>query len=138
MMEMYQDFGKLALKEAEEKGASYADIRINEILDENLTVKNGQPEAISYSRVKGFGIRVIVDGAWGFAGSVDITKDEIKSCVEKAIAIAKASAMLKKREVTLAREKVYKDKYATSFRKDPFKVPVEEKLEVLVSGWACS
>jgi len=131
---MYQDFGKLALKEAEEKGASYVDIRISEILDENLTVKNGQPEAISYSRVKGFGIRVIVDGAWGFAGSVDITKDEIKSCVEKAIAIAKASAMLKKREVTLAREKVYKDKYATNFRKDPFKVPVEEKLEVLVQA----
>jgi len=131
---MYQDFGKLALKEAEEKGASYADIRINEILDENLTVKNGQPEALTYSRVKGFGIRVIVDGAWGFAGSVDITNDEIKNCVEKAIAIAKASAMLKKREVTLAREKVYRDKYATSLKKDPFKIPVEEKLEALIQA----
>jgi TldD protein len=134
MIEMYQDFGKLALKEAEEKGASYADIRINEILDENLTVKNGQPEALTYSRVKGFGIRVIVDGAWGFAGSVDITNDEIKNCVEKAIAIAKASAMLKKREVTLAREKVYRDKYATSLKKDPFKIPVEEKLEALIQA----
>ena len=131
---MSEDFGKYALKEAENNGASYADIRISEILNENLTVKNGEPETISYSQVRGFGIRVIVDGAWGFAGSVDITREEIKRCVEKAVSIAKASAMLKKREVVLAKEKVYREKYATSFKKDPFKVPLEEKLKVLVEA----
>ncbi|MBX5321900.1 MAG: TldD/PmbA family protein [Candidatus Bathyarchaeota archaeon] len=131
---MSEDFGKFALKEAEKNGASYADIRISEILNENLTVKNGEPETISYAQVRGFGIRVIVDGAWGFAGSVDVSKDEIKRCVEKAVSIAKASAMLKKREVVLAKEKVYREKYATSFKKDPFKVPLEEKLKVLVEA----
>lgn len=131
---MSEDFGGFALKEAEKNGASYADIRISEILNENLTVKNGEPETISYSQVRGFGIRVIVDGAWGFAGSVDVTREEIKRCVEKAVSIAKASAMLKKREVVLAKEKVYCEKYATSFKKDPFKVPLEEKLKVLVEA----
>ncbi|MGB9683665.1 MAG: TldD/PmbA family protein [Candidatus Bathyarchaeales archaeon] len=131
---MSEDFGKFALKEAEKNGASYADIRISEILNENLTVKNGEPETISYAQVRGFGIRVIVDGAWGFAGSVDVTREEIKLCVEKAVSIAKASAMLKKREVVLAKEKVYCEKYATSFKKDPFKVPLEEKLKVLVEA----
>ena len=131
---MAVDLGRLALEEASKKGASYADIRISEILNENLTVKNGVPETISYSRMCGFGVRVIVDGAWGFAGSVDVTKDEIKRCVERAVSIAKASAMLKKRDVTLVKEKVYREKYATSFKKDPFKAPLEEKLKVLVEA----
>jgi TldD protein len=129
-----EDFGRFALKEAEKNGASYAGIRISEILNENLTVKNGEPETISYSQVRGFGIRVIVDGAWGFAGSVDVTMEEIKRCVEKAVSIAKASAMLKKREAVLAKEKVYCEKYATSFKKDPFKASLEEKLKVLVEA----
>jgi TldD protein len=128
------DFGKLALEEANKRGASYADIRISEILNENLTVKNGEPETISYSQLRGFGVRVIVDGAWGFAGSVDITRGEIQNCVEKAVSIAKASAMLKKKDVAQAKEKVYREKYATSFKKDPFKVPLEEKLQVLVEA----
>lgn len=131
---MSEDFGRFALKEAEKNGASYADIRISEILNENLTAKNGEPETISYLQVRGFGIRVIVDGAWGFAGSVDMTREEIKRCVEKAVSIAKASAMLKKREVVLAKEKVYCEKYATSFKKDPFKFSLEEKLKVLVEA----
>jgi TldD protein len=131
---MSSDFGKLALKEAEKRTASYADIRISEIINENLTVKNGEPETVSLSQSKGFGIRVIVDGAWGFAGSIDINKEEIRKTVEKAVSIAKASALLKKKEVVLIREKVYQDKYVMSFIKDPFKVPLEEKLDVLIQA----
>ncbi|MEM2104743.1 MAG: TldD/PmbA family protein [Candidatus Bathyarchaeia archaeon] len=129
---MYQDFGKLALKEAEKKGASYADIRIGQIFNENLTVKNGKPEVLSHSSVKGFGLRVIVDGAWGFAGSIEVTADEIRSCVERAVKIAKASGLLKKWKVKLVKEKVYREKYVTDFKKDPFKVPLDEKLEILI------
>jgi TldD protein len=129
---MSADFGQLALKEAEKRDASYADIRISEITNENLTVKNGEPEVVSLSQAKGFGVRVIVDGAWGFAGSVDITKPEIKETVERAINIAKASALLKKKEAALIKEKACKDKYATGFKKDPFKVPLEEKLDMLI------
>ncbi|MEM2337915.1 MAG: TldD/PmbA family protein [Candidatus Bathyarchaeia archaeon] len=128
------DFGKLAQEEAAKRGASYADIRISEILNENLTVKNGEPETISFSQLKGFGVRVIVNGAWGFAGSVNVSKEEIKRCVKLAVDIAKASAMLKKKEVVLAAEKIYREKYATSFKKDPFKVSLEEKLKVLVEA----
>jgi TldD protein len=62
---MSVDYGKMALEEAKKKGVSYADIRISEILNENLTVKNGEPETISFSQTKGFGVRVIVNGAWG-------------------------------------------------------------------------
>jgi len=131
---MSSNFGKIALEEAEKKGASYADIRISEILNENLTVKNGNPETVSLSQEKGFGVRVIVNGAWGFAGSVDMNKEEIQKTVERAVSIAEASALLKKKEAVLAREKPRKDKYVTSFKKDPFKVSLGQKLDVLIQA----
>ena len=131
---MFSEFGKIALEEATKKGASYADIRISEILNEILTVKNGEPEAVNLLQTKGFGVRVIADGAWGFAGSIDINKKEIIKTVEKAVTIAKASAMLKKKEATLIREEAGEDQYSSSFQKDPFKIPVEEKLDVLVQA----
>jgi len=131
---MSSDFGEIALEEAEKKRASYADIRISEILNENLTVKNGNPEAVSLSQEKGFGVRVIVKGAWGFAGSVDMNKEEIQKTVERAVSIAEASALLEKKEVVLAREKPRKGKYVTSFKKDPFKVSLGQKLDVLIQA----
>lgn len=116
------------------RGASYADVRVSEILNEMLRVKDGEPEAVNLLQTKGFGVRVIADGAWGFAGSVDINKKEIIKTVEKAVSIARASALLKKREAVLIPEEAREDKYASSFQKDPFKVPVEEKLDVLVEA----
>jgi TldD protein len=133
-VKVFSEFGKIALEEATKKGASYADIRISEILNEILTVKNGEPEAVNLLQTKGFGVRVISDGAWGFAGSIDINKEEIIKTVEKAVSIAKASAMLKNKEATLVREETREDQYSSSFQKDPFKVPVEEKLDVLVQA----
>jgi TldD protein len=128
------DFGSVALKRAEERGASYADFRMSEIRNENLTVKNGEPETVTLSRMKGFGVRVVVDGAWGFAGSVDVNKKEIMETAERAVSIARASALVKKKEVALIRERARRDKYATSFRKDPFEVPLGEKLKVLIQA----
>ena len=131
---MQPDLGGMALKEAEKKGASYADIRICEILNENITVKNSEPESVAFSQKKGFGVRVIADGGWGFAGSIDLNKKEIRATVGKAVKIGKASAALKKKNVVLSKEKPCKDKYATRFKKDPFKVPLDEKLDLLVQA----
>lgn len=131
---MFSDFGKMALEEAEKRGVSYADIRISEILNEILTVKNGEPEAVNLLQTKGFGVRVVADGAWGFAGSVDINREEIIKTVEKAVSIAKASALLKKKEAALIREEVRQDRYSSSFKKDPFAASLEEKLDVLVQA----
>ena len=120
-----------ALEEAKKRGAMYADIRIGEILDEVLTVKNGAPEEVKFLQTKGFGVRVIVDGAWGFAASVDINKDEISRVVDRAISIARASAKLKRKDVKLSKEEIKQDRYETPYKKDPFKVPLEEKLKIL-------
>ena len=131
---MSLDLGKVALEEATKKGASYADIRIGEILDEHLTVKKGVPEEVTLLQTTGFGVRVIANGAWGFAGSVDLTKKEVIDTTHKALSIALASSKLKKKDVVLTSVKIRKDKYSTPMKKDPFEIPIEEKIEVLITA----
>lgn len=131
---MSLDLGRKSLEEAVKAGASYADVRMGEILDENLIVKNGVPEETMLLKTKGFGIRVMLEGAWGFAASVDLTGKEVKEMAHKAVAIAKASARVKKKAVSLKKATVKKDKYSTPMKKDPFKVPLEEKMGMLMDA----
>jgi len=131
---MSLDFGKAALEEATKRGASYADIRIGEIFDEILTVKNGVTEEVTLLQTSGFGVRVIVNGAWGFAGSVDLTQKEVVETTKKAVSIALASSKLKKRDAVLVPVETRKDKYFTPLKKDPFRIPLEEKIETLMTA----
>ncbi len=128
------DLGSRALEEALKEGASYADIRIGKILDENLTVKKGVPEQVALLQTSGFGVRVIANGAWGFASSVDLIEKEIVETTRRAIKIALASSKLKKKDVALTHPKTHKDKYSTLLKKDPFKVPLNEKMDVLIQA----
>ncbi|MFP3985063.1 MAG: TldD/PmbA family protein [Candidatus Bathyarchaeia archaeon] len=131
---MSLDLGRKGLDEAVKAGASYADIRIGEILDENLTVKNGVPEETVLLQTSGFGIRVTAKGAWGFASSVDLTADEVKATARRAAAIAKASAKAKKKSTSLKKATAEKDSYSTTMKKNPFNIPLEEKIEVLMEA----
>ncbi|KPV62262.1 MAG: protease TldD [Candidatus Bathyarchaeota archaeon BA1] len=131
---MSLELGRKALDEAAERGASYADIRIGEIFDEHLTVRRGVPEEVSLLRASGFGVRVIVNGAWGFAGSVELTPKEVLEITHKAISIASASSRLKRKDVTLVSVEARKDKYSTPIKKDPFEVPIDEKMDVLMQA----
>ena len=67
----------LALDAAQSGGAAYADIRLVERETESLTVKNGALEAADSDRSVGFGVRVLLDGAWGFSGSSRLEPDEV-------------------------------------------------------------
>ncbi len=131
---MSLELGKTALETAQKNGASYGDIRIGEVLDEHVTVKKGLPDDIGLRQTSGFGVRVIVKGAWGFAGSIFLTKNEVAQTTKTAVSIAKASAKLKKKPVKLTSQKARKDKYATPMKKDPFKIPLDEKIKVLLAA----
>ncbi|MEE8632821.1 MAG: DNA gyrase modulator, partial [Candidatus Bathyarchaeia archaeon] len=98
---MFLEFSRMALEEATRAGASYVDVRIGEILDENLTVKNGVPEEVNLLQTKGFGVRAMFKGSWGFAASVDLAKAEVARVARQAVAIAKASARLEKSPAVL-------------------------------------
>jgi TldD protein len=131
-MEDYKKLSEIALNLTKGKGATYSDIRIEKREDENLSVKNGSPELIDKSTDFGFGIRVIVDGAWGFAASADLNEDNIKKIALQAADIAKASSRLKKKDVVLSPLEKIVDSYKTPILQDPFSVPLREKLDYLL------
>ena len=81
-----------ALNLAQIRGAQYGDIRVVVSRTDTIHVKNGVVETLNTSESMGFGVRVLVDGAWGFASSRELTSEEIESVSSQAIEIARASA----------------------------------------------
>ncbi|MBN2543079.1 TldD/PmbA family protein [bacterium] len=126
-----KEFTDHALNVAEHNNATYADIRILKEKNEFIMTKNGQIGKCDESESYGFGVRVIVDGSWGFASSGEVSKAEIERVTELACRIAKSSAKLSHEPVVLAPEDVYVDRWYSHFLIDPFAVPFEKKLELL-------
>ena len=123
-----------ALQKICDLGADYGDIRVVKRASESLEVKNGKVETLASEIEEGFGIRVIVDGSWGFASSLMINPDEIDRIAELAVRIARASAQIEHEPVKLGRVKPAKGRFEFSIEKDPFEVPVEEKIKLLLNA----
>jgi len=123
-----------ALDTATALGASYADVRIVERRDEQITVKNGRLEGVASGESEGFGVRVIVDGAWGFASSHDVSADEIDRVAGLAVRIAKASSTALRRPVVLDERPPQQGTYATPVTEDPFDVSLEQKIGDLLAA----
>jgi TldD protein len=124
----------LALDVALRSGAGYADVRVVERETESLTVKNGALEAASTNKSAGFGIRVLVDGAWGFAGSAVLAEDEVERVAKQAVAIARASGLANRQPASLDDTPPARGSYATPVQEDPFAVPLDEKLAILFAA----
>ena len=82
----------------------------------------------------GFGVRVIVNGQWGFAASPLVTPEEIARITREAVAVAKANASAQATPIQLAPVKAYTDRWTSAYDKDPFAVSVDEKLELMHSA----
>jgi TldD protein len=127
-----KDIAEAALNAAQVKGASYADVRVDERVQQDIAVKNGQLAAVSDDSSEGFGVRVLVDGAWGFAGSDRLKKDEVEEVVSRAVRIAKASARVRSTPVDLGAPVTSRGSYRTPIERDPFGVPLSEKVDLLL------
>ena len=121
-----------ALDVARAKGATYADIRIVRRETQSIETKNGVVENLSLADTYGFGVRVIADGAWGFASSSRLEKPEIDRIAALAVAIAKASAISKRGDVNLGPAESHVDTYRTPTKIDPFEVSLEDKIDYLL------
>ena len=116
---------------AQRKGASYADVRFTKQISRPLFMHNGEVDSLSVSEDKGIGIRVIVDGGWGFASTPSKVKAEQEAAVARAIAIAKASASCKIHNVELSPLAAVQVKKAVKVQKDPFQVSVDAMSDLL-------
>lgn len=123
----------MALQTARSKHAQYADIRIGCYRNQSISTREDRVLNISDSESYGFGVRVLVDGTWGFASSNRVTEREVGNITLAAVAIAKANNRLQKEPVHLAPVPAYKDVWKTPMQKNPFDVPIKEKVEFLLS-----
>ncbi|UCG14887.1 MAG: TldD/PmbA family protein [Deltaproteobacteria bacterium] len=123
-----------ALDSAQMAGAQYADIRVVDSRSENIQVKNGVVETLNSSESLGFGVRVLVDGAWGFASSRELTAEQIESVSRRAVEIARASGLVRGEGVDLGPAVKSLGSYQTPVEIDPFSVSLEERLAVLLAA----
>jgi len=114
------------------RGASYADARYVERESETVTFQDGQIEGVERSADRGVGVRVIVDGAWGFAASDRASSDgQLAALCAEAIARARAAASVRRAPVVQVPQAPQRGEYRTPLRRDPFRVPLDERIALL-------
>jgi TldD protein len=120
-----------ALNLANQRGTTYADVRVIDERSRALATKNGKIGNASDSRSQGFNIRVLVDGAWGFAASAELDRDSVEGTAARAVDIAKASAKVKESDVQLVPERAVTAEWTSPYRIDPFTISIEQNLALL-------
>lgn len=121
-----------ALEAARSGGASYADIRIVRLRNQSVSTREKRVTDVSDSSSFGFGVRVLVDGTWGFAASNMVAKDEAVRVTREAILVAKANRVLQTEPVQLAPVPAYKDSWNSPIQINPFDVPISDKVNLLL------
>ncbi|MBI4213743.1 MAG: TldD/PmbA family protein [Chloroflexi bacterium] len=129
-----RDLAKRALDSAEVAGASFAEIRFDDREVQSVSVKNGVVNSLVTRASQGFGVRVIADGAWGFASSPTLSGPEVDRIASLAASIARASALTKRQDVNLGPPVTQRGLYRTPFTMDPFTVPLEQKIDLLLAA----
>ncbi len=125
---------KEAMDHVKRKGAEYADARKVRGLNEILVMRNAELETASVTESEGFGIRVLLNGAWGFSSSSTMTPEKVTEVAERALAIARASGTVGGSRVVLDKRPPATDTYATHAKEDPFTVPLSDKVSILASS----
>lgn len=121
-----------ALQRARDFQASHADFRLERLRRQRLTLRDGALVDASEDDEIGFGVRVIVDGTWGFAAGVSLTPDEIVRATEQAVGIARIAKPVSTEQIELADEPVHRDAtWVSAYDVDPFTVPTADKVRLL-------
>ena len=125
-----------ALTRAGELGVQHADIRVERLASQRLTLRDARLESSERADRAGFGIRVIADGTWGFAASTDLTAPAVKRAVERAVDVARVTAQACTERIELAPEPSYGDvTWVSAYDVDPLSVPEPDQVELL-AGWS--
>lgn len=113
------------------RGATYADARVIVQRNRALATKNGKVGSAADAESVGMNVRVIVDGAWGFAASSELGRGAVEATAARAVEIARASARVKREDVRLASEKPVVAEWATPYQIDPFTTSIEQNIGLL-------
>jgi TldD protein len=111
----------------------YADARFVRSRVEHLSTRNGRLDQLDSHESEGIGVRVRVRGAWGFAAVRGTDRAGAEAALARALAIAEAQPAVPD-AAPLAPEPPAHGEWSSRFDRDPFEVPLEEKLAVLVAA----
>jgi TldD protein len=125
-----------ALQAARDAGATHADLRVERLRHQDLSLRDARLQSLSDDVTVGIAVRVVHDGTWGFASSADVTVDEAARLAREAVAVAKTARPLNSQPVELADEPVYADgTWVSAYDIDPFAVDTAEKV-ALFEQWS--
>ena len=125
----------VALNTAKSKGATYTDVRIGRYLNQFVSTRENRVQGVANTESFGVGVRVIANGCWGFAASNEVTPESMARTAERAVAVAKANSKLGAPPVQLAAQKGFGEvSWKTPIEKNPFEVPIKEKLDLLLAA----
>ncbi|HEV7180000.1 MAG TPA: TldD/PmbA family protein [Candidatus Baltobacteraceae bacterium] len=130
----FENIGARALDTAAARGAAYADVRVESVRSERIEVRNGVVAALADTVSVGYGIRALVDGAWGFAASADLSVTGIDAAAARAVTIARASASVARRRAGEPPSRAYVDRFATPVVRDPATVSLGERVALLLAA----
>ena len=123
-----------ALARAQDFHVSHADFRLERIRSQSLRMRDGRLQGAADDEDLGFAVRVVLDGAWGFASGVVLTPEAAVRVTETAVRTAQVAAAMTTRRVELADEPTYDGvSWVSSYDVDPFDVPLAEKVERFAS-----
>ena len=112
------------------RGAQYADVRVVSHQRQTVEVRNGAVSTLAEDRTEGCGVRVLMNGAWGFAGCDRLDRAGVDRTTAEALAIARASSAIGP-PAHLSSLAPQIGNYVTPLKTDPFSVPIEEKITLL-------
>ncbi len=122
----------VALDTAVLRGADFADVRVVRYRRQNLSAEDHRISGIADTDDYGLGVRVLADGAWGFAGTGDLSREAVQAAAAEAVAIARASASALREKVRLVPEPARTYVFQSACKVDPFEVPMHEKTSLLL------
>jgi TldD protein len=132
----YRRMAEAALTRAQDFHASHADFRFERLRSQDVRVRDGRLQGASEAEQIGFAVRVVLDGAWGFASGVVLGTESAVAVAETAVRTAQVAAAMTSRPVELAPEPTYDDvTWVSSYDIDPMTVPLEDKV-ALLAGWS--
>jgi TldD protein len=125
-----------ALQRAAEFGAPHADFRAERIRSQRIELSDGSLETLYDADDLGLGVRVVVEGTWGFASAVDLTPEAAARAAADAVAVARVAAAVNTERIDLAPEAAHGEvSWISAYETDPFSVGVADKI-ALLAGWS--
>jgi TldD protein len=123
-----RDLCRTAIDAATGAGAEYADARVVVKRNQLVATKNGRVDRMTDAESEGIGVRVLVNGAWGFACDRRLTAEGARNAAVRACTFARAAAG--KHTRALAPVEPVIGRHESSVEQDPFAVSLADKVDL--------